>query len=103
MPVVFRADEIVEIVGADIETECSHCGRGLKVGIRLAGFAGCFGADCLAKAFAPYTYGGRKYRHGADAIRERGVIARKGAECKARHNMNASHFRFRLQSDLQTV
>jgi len=103
MPVVFRAEETVEIVGAELDTECSHCGRSLKLGVRLAQFSGCFGADCLAKAFAPYAYGGRKYRHSADTIRQRGIIARKGAECMARNNLQSSHFRFRLQSGLQSI
>ena len=101
--VVFSANEVIEIVGAETDTECSHCGRALKVGVRLSGFSGCFGAACLASALAPYTYGGKKFRHGADSIKERGIIARKGAECMKRHNMGPRHFRFVLQEDLHSV
>lgn len=100
---VFAATEVVEIVGAVTETECSHCGRRLKVGVKLDQFAGCFGADCLAKAFAPYRYGGRKYRHGADTIRQRGIIAMKGAACMARHGLGPEHFRFVLAQDLHSI
>lgn len=101
--IAFRATEVVEIIGAETETECSHCGRALKVGVKLARFHGCFGADCLAKAFAPYIYNGKKFRHGADSIRERGIIARKGADCVRRHGMGPHHFRFMLQSPLHSI
>lgn len=55
---VFQAEEVVQITGIQRDCECSHCGRPLKLGVRLAEFGGAFGADCLAKAFAPYAYGG---------------------------------------------
>lgn len=38
-----------EIQGYEEYCSCDHCGRNLKVGIRIAGY-GVIGADCLNKA-----------------------------------------------------
>ena len=101
--IVFFAAEPITIKGFERDCECSHCGRPLKVGVRLDGFAGSFGADCLAKSFACYVYGGRRYKHGADSIKERAIVAGKGQDCIKRHGMNDSHFRFVLKKPLQSI
>ena len=97
---VFAANEVVTIRGYQRDCECSHCGRPLKVGVLLETFPGAFGAQCLAKAFAAYTYNGKKYRHGADSIKERAVIAGKGVA--DRHNLNVKSFQFTLKEPLQS-
>lgn len=101
--IVFFAAEPVQIIGFERECDCSHCGRPLKVGVKLAGFAGAFGADCLAKSLTCYVYNGRRYKHAADTIRERGIIAGKGQACIERHGFNERSFRFVLKSPLQSV
>lgn len=101
--VVFKATETVVIRGYQQDCECSHCGRALKVGVLLEQFSGAFGAQCLAKAAAPYTYNGKQYRQGADSIKERAIIKGKGQACIDRHGMNASHFRFALATDLRSI
>jgi len=101
--VAFFAAEPVEISGFDRDCDCSHCGRPLKVGIRLAGFPGAFGADCLAKAATSYIYNGRRYRHGADSFKERAIIRGKGQACVDRHGMSERNFRFVLKSALMSV
>lgn len=73
--IAFFAAEPVEITGYAQECDCSHCGRPLKVGIKLVGFVGVFGADCLAKAAASQSYYGKKWRYDAATLRERGIIA----------------------------
>lgn len=100
---VFQANETVVIRGYQQECECSHCGRPLKVGILLETFAGPFGAQCLAKAAAPYVYNGRQYRHKADSLKERAIIKGKGQACIERHGMNDSHFRFALKTELRSI
>jgi hypothetical protein len=100
---VFLAAEPVQIIGFDRECDCSHCGRPLKVGVKLAGFAGAFGSDCLAKSLTSYAYNGRRYRHHADTIKERGIIAGKGADCIKRHGLADHHFQFVLKSPLQSI
>lgn len=101
--IVFFAAEPVEIVGYEQECSCSHCGRHLKVGVRLAGFPGSFGADCLAKAATSQNYYGKKWRYDAATLRERGIIAGKGQKCVDRHGFNASHFRLVLRTPLQSI
>jgi hypothetical protein len=54
---VFFAAEPVLITGYDRDCDCSHCGRPLKVGVKLAGFPGAFGSDCLAKSAAKQVVG----------------------------------------------
>lgn len=101
--IVFFAAEPIEITGYDRECECSHCGRPLKVGVKLAGFVGAFGADCLAKSIASYVYNGRRYKHGADSIKERAIIAGKGVACIERHGLTKQNFRFVLRTALQSI
>lgn len=100
---VFQANEVVTISGFQQECECSHCGRPLKVGVMLETFPGAFGAQCLAKAFAPATFMGRQYRHGADSIKERAIIKGKGQKCIDRHSMGPEHFRFTLRTELRSI
>ena len=101
--IVFFAAEPVQIAGFDRECDCSHCGRPLKVGVKLAGFVGAFGSDCLAKSFTKYAYQGRGYRYHADTIKERAIIAGKGADCIKRHGLSDLHFRFVLKTPLQSI
>lgn len=101
--IAFFAAEPVEITGYAQECECSHCGRPLKIGVRLAGFGGVFGADCLAKSFASFRYNGRRCRYGADEIKQRGIVAGKGVECMKRNNMGPHHFRFVLKTPLYSI
>lgn len=100
---VFQANEVVTIRGFQQECECSHCGRPLKVGILLETFAGPFGAQCLAKAAAPYLYMGRQYRHKADSLKERAIIKGKGQACIERHGMTERNFKFTLAQPLQSI
>jgi hypothetical protein len=101
--IVFFAAEPVEIVGCEQECDCSHCGRPLKVGVKLAGFPGAFGADCLAKAATSQNYYGKKWRYDAATLRERGIIAHKGPKCIEQHGLNASHFRLVLKTPLLSI
>lgn len=101
--IVFKAAEEITIVGYERECDCSHCGRPLKVGVKLAGFPGAFGSDCLAKSVVSYVYNGRRYKHGADSIKERAIIVGKGAACVERHGMNERNFRFVLKTPLQSI
>ena len=101
--IVFFAAEPVQITGYQQECDCSHCGRPLKVGVKLAGFPGAFGADCLAKAAATMNYYGKKWRYDAATLRQYGIIAGKGQKCIERHNLNESHFRLVLRTPLQSV
>jgi len=81
---VFLAGEPVQIVGAEKECECSHCGRPLKVGVKLAGFAGAFGSDCLARAAAKAKVGSYTWKWTGQGLRERAIIAYKGAAYASR-------------------
>ena len=82
--IAFNAQEVVTIVGYDRECECFHCGRGLKVGIKLEGFGGVFGADCVARAAEKQTVtiGGVKYvqKLSGEAIKQRAIAAGRGAK-----------------------
>lgn len=101
--IVFFAAEPIEITGYDRECECSHCGRPLKVGVKLAGFVGAFGADCLAKSIASYVYNGRRCKYGADTIKERAIIVGKGADCMKRNGVGEWNLRFVLKKPLQSI
>lgn len=100
---VFAANEVVTIRGYQQECECSHCGRPLKVGVLLDTFAGPFGAQCLAKAAAPYKYNGRLYAEKADSLKERAIIKGKGQACIDRHGLTDHHFRFTLKAELRSI
>lgn len=101
--IVFFAAEPVEISGYVQDCDCSHCGRPLKVGVKLAGFVGVFGADCLAKSFASYVYNGRRYRYGADEIKQRAIVVGKGPQRMRDHGYNERHLRFVLKTPLQSI
>jgi hypothetical protein len=101
--IVFKAEEVVTIVGYEQDCDCSHCGRPLKVGVKLAGFAGAFGSDCLAKSAATQIYYSKPWRYDAATLRERGIIAGKGPKCVERHGFNSSHFRFALRTSLHSI
>ena len=101
--IVFFAAEPVQITGYEQECNCSHCGRPLKVGVKLAGFPGAFGSDCLAKAAVTMNYYGKKWRYDAATLRERGIIAGKGQKCIDRHGFNGTHFRLVLRTPLQSI
>ncbi len=101
--IAFNACEEVTIVGVELDCECSHCGRPLKVGVKLAGFSGVFGSDCLSRVAAPYVYGGRKYIRKGETIRQLGIIAHKGADCIRRHGYGPHHFKFVLKNELRSV
>lgn len=104
--IAFEAGETVKIIGAETECECSHCGRPLKVGVRLAGFGGVFGSDCLAKAFDKQKVGPYIQKLAPESIRQRAIIARKGQEYASRcygWNVDGPNFFVTLKSALRSV
>lgn len=101
--IVFKAEEIVNIVGYQQDCECSHCGRELKIGVKLEGFSGVFGADCLARAIKPYVYNGRKHHYSGASLKQFAIVAGKGAEAMNRNGFNAHHMRHTLATDLRSV
>ncbi|HEY7883870.1 MAG TPA: hypothetical protein VIC08_02870 [Cellvibrionaceae bacterium] len=59
---------VIEIVGYEEETNCEHCGRYLKHGIRISD-GRVVGAQCLDKKLTKAReYQGKKYRFGAQHI-----------------------------------
>lgn len=104
--IVFFAAEPVQITGYERECDCSHCGRPLKVGVKLAGFVGAFGSDCLAKSSAKQKVGPYIQRLAAASIRERAIIAGKGQEYAKRTygwDIEGPNFRLVLKSPLQSI
>ncbi|QUS40548.1 hypothetical protein RPMA_18190 [Tardiphaga alba] len=104
--IAFKACEEITIVGAETECECSHCGRPLKVGVRLAGFGGVFGSDCLARASEKQKVGPYIQKLSGQSIKERGIIARKGAEYASRMygwRVGDANFKLVLKSDLRSI
>ena len=101
--IVFNANETIEIIGFAQECECSHCGRALKVGVRVAGFSGVFGADCLCKATNKITVGMYTYKVKADGIRQRAIVAGKGVEANYGWRKGDANFRFTLKTPLQSI
>lgn len=103
MTTAFHAGEEIKIVGFERDCECSHCGRPLKVGVKLECFGGVFGADCLARATDKQKVGPYVQKISGAGIRERAIIAGKGAEYASRvygWQMGGANFRFVLKSDL---
>lgn len=103
---VFLAGEPVQIVGYERECDCSHCGRPLKVGVKLAGFIGCFGSDCLAKSACKQVVGPYVQRLVADSIKERAIVAGKGAKYASQTrgwDVNGANFRLVLKKPLQSI
>lgn len=102
----FKACEEILIVGAETECECSHCGRPLKVGVRLAGFGGVFGSDCLARAAEKQKVGPYVQTLSGQSIRERAIVARKGAEYASRMygwQLGGANFKLVLKSELRSI
>lgn len=104
--IAFKACEEIKIVGAETECECSHCGRPLKVGVRLEGFGGVFGADCLARAAEKQKVGPYVQKLSGQSIKERAIIARKGAEYASRMygwQLGGANFKLVLKSELRSI
>lgn len=104
--VAFKACEEIKIVGFDRDCECSHCGRPLKVGIKLESFGGVFGSDCLARASEKQKVGPYTQKLSGQAIKERAIIAGKGAEYASRMygwQLSGANFRLVLKSDLRSI
>jgi hypothetical protein len=101
--IAFNANETIEIIGFIQDCECSHCGRALKVGVRVAGFGGAYGSDCLCKATAKQVVGPYIQKISAEGIRERAIIAGKGTEDRYGWRRGDANFRFTLKSPLQTI
>jgi hypothetical protein len=103
---VFHAEEVIEIVGCERNTECSHCGRPLKVGVKLAGFSGAFGSDCLARACKTQKVGPYISKLSAEGIKTRAIVAYKGAEYASRNYgwaLGGPVFKCELKSALQSI
>jgi hypothetical protein len=110
MATAFEAKEVVTIVGYEQNCECSHCGRELKVGVKLADFGGVFGSDCLARASEKQTVviGGCKYvqKLSGEAIKERAIVSGKGAEYASRTRgwtLGGQVFKLTLKTDLKSI
>lgn len=106
MHTMFKAEEIVQIVGFEKDTKCNHCGRQLKLGIKLADCAGVFGAQCLAKAFkiVPATAITRKFKVTPDMIKQRAIVAGKGEKYAVDNygwKLDSKVFKFELEKDLK--
>lgn len=104
--VAFMACEEITIIGAEVECECSHCGRPLKVGVRLEGFSGVFGSDCLARAAEKQKVGPYVQKLSGLSIKDRAIIARKGAEYASRMygwQIGGANFKLVLKSDLRSI
>lgn len=104
--IVFNAAEEITIVGYERECDCSHCGRPLKVGVKLAGFVGAFGSDCLAKSAQKQVVGPYVQKLAGASIRERAIIAGKGAEYASRMygwQIGGANFKLVLKTPLQSI
>ena len=84
------------------DCECSHCGRELKVGVKLDGFGGHFGADCLCKATGKQTVRGITSKASADWLKQLALIAGRGREDAYGFSKGDAHFRFTLVTALQS-
>jgi len=104
--IVFQACEEITIVGYERECDCSHCGRPLKVGVKLAGFAGVFGSDCLAKSVQKQIVGPYVQKLAGSSIKERAIIAQKGADYAQRTygwQIGGANFKLVLKTPLQSI
>jgi len=104
--VAFRAAEEVTIIGFERDCECSHCGRSLQVGVRLSGFSGLFGSDCLAKSAEKQKVGPYIQKLAGASIRERAIIAARGnEEISRRYGWRAgdANFKLVLKADLRSI
>lgn len=102
----FKAAEEITIEGFARDCECSHCGRELKVGVKLADFGGVFGSDCLARASEKQKVGPYVQKLSGEAIKMRAIVAGKGAQY-ANENygwaLGGAVFKLTLKSDLRSV
>lgn len=106
MTTAFQPCEEITITGYERECECSHCGRPLKVGVKLAGFGGVFGSDCLAKATEKQKVGSYVFKVKAEGMKERAIIAQKGADyAMTRYGwqIGGANFKFTLKSELRSI
>lgn len=95
--IAFNAAEEILIVGFERDCECSHCARPLKIGVKLAGFGGVFGSDCLSKAAEKQKVGPYIQKLAAASIKERALIAARGqSEISRRYGWNAGDANFKL-------
>lgn len=108
--IAFQAAEEITIVGFERDCECSHCARPLKVGVKLAGFSGVFGSDCLARASEKQTVviAGCKYvqKLTGEAIRTRAIVAGKGQEYASRMfgwTLGGQVFKLILKTALKSI
>lgn len=104
--IAFKAAEEVTIVGYERDCECSHCGRPLKVGVKLAGFGGVFGSDCMARASEKQKVGPYIQKLAGESIKERAIVAARGAdEISRRYGWRAgdANFKLVLKSDLRSI
>lgn len=102
----FEAGEEIEIVGYERECECSHCGRALKVGVKLAGFIGVFGSDCISRASEKQKVGPYIQKLSGASIRDRAIIAGKGAEYASRMygwQLGGANFKLTLKTALKSI
>lgn len=110
MTAVFKATEIVTINGFERDCECFHCGRALKVGVKLEGFGGAFGADCVARASEKQSVviGSVKYvqKLNGEAIKMRAIAAGKGEKyCRETYGwtIGGQVFKLTLKSNLNAI
>lgn len=97
MTTIFNAAEEILIVGYERDCECSHCGRSLKVGVKLQGFGGVFGSDCIARASEKQKVGPYIQKLKGESIKERALIAGRGKEeISRRYGWCAADANFRL-------
>jgi len=104
--IAFNACEEITIVGYERECECSHCGRPLKVGVKLNSFPGVFGSDCLARASQKQVVGPYVQKLSGQSIKERAIIAQKGAEYASRMygwQVGGANFKLVLKSALRSI
>lgn len=106
MATAFNKCEEITIEGFARDCECSHCGRELKVGVKLVGFGGAFGADCIARASEKQKVGPYTQKLSGEAIRTRAIIAQKGAEYASRAygwQIGGANFKLVLKSELRSI
>ena len=90
---------IAQIQGYEGECNCDHCGRNLKIGIRLAGY-GIIGADCLNAAikFDKKRWGGGK--PGAAYLRQLAKMKEKeSADSLSRIGYHARAFEIEINME----
>jgi hypothetical protein len=97
---IFKSGETVEIVGAQRDCECFHCGRALKVGVVLEGFGGAFGAQCVARAAKPQKARGYVQKLNGEHIKERAIAALRGDQNVHGWTVGSDVFKLELKASL---